>query len=176
MPRSLDGIAAGGVYKGLLREVILRMKQRGHMPLTQAIAHLFACRLRETVSRWKPTLVVPVPMHWLRRWVRGVNNPDILAQALGSALGVPVKDRLVVRYRHTQLQADLSPRARKANVQGAFRIRQIQPVHGARVVLVDDVLTTGATCGELAKLLKQAGASAVWAVVLARTQVRSKPF
>ena len=173
LPRSLDGVAAGGRYEGLLREVILRMKRRWYLPLSQAMARLFADRLRETVAQWEPTFLVPVPMHWRRRWLRGVNSPEILAQALGRGLGLPVKDRLVVRHRHTRLQTELSPTARKRNVQGAFRLRQADCVPEARIVLVDDVLTSGATCGELAKLLKQAGASAVWAAVLARTPPRS---
>jgi len=169
LPRSLDGVAAAGRYEGLLRQVILRMKRRWYLPLSQAMAQLFADRLRETVAQWKPTFLLPVPMHWRRRWVRGVNSTEILAQALGRQVGLPVADRLVVRARHTRFQTELSPAARKRNVQGAFRLRQADRVQGARIVLVDDVLTSGATCGELAKLLKQAGASAVWAAVLART-------
>jgi len=149
------------------------MKHRRNLPLTQAMAKMFACRLRDRVAQWKPTLLVPVPMHWRRRWVCGINSPEVLAQALGRALAVPVGDRLVIRRRHTRLQAELSPTERKSNVHKAFTLRQTASVQDARIVLVDDVLTTGATCGELAKLLKQAGASAVWAAVLARTPPRA---
>ncbi len=173
LPRSLDGVAAGGLYEGLLRDVILRMKHRSSIPLSQAMAQVFASRLGQTVAAWQPSFLVPVPMHWCRRWIRGINSPEILAQRLGNALAVPVRQRLVVRARHTRLQTELSPTARKTNIQEAFRLRDApKAVQGARIILVDDVLTTGATCGELAKLLKQAGASAVWAAVLARTPPR----
>lgn len=137
------------------------------------MAQLFAHRLRQKLTQWAPTLVVPVPMHWRRRWVRGVNSPEILAAALGRTVGAPAADHLAICSRFTRLQRELSPRARKINVHGAFRVREHGCLQGARVVLVDDVFTTGATCGELAKTLKQAGASAVWAAVLARTPPRS---
>ncbi len=173
LPRSLDGVTALGWYESPLREVILRMKQRRHTPLSQAIAHLFARHIQPIVAPWQPSLLVPTPMHWRRRWVRGVNSPEILARALGRRLGVSVEDRLVITHRRTRLQTELSPTARKTNVQGAFRVRTSAQLQGARVLLVDDVLTTGATAGEIAKMLKQAGASAVWAAVLARTPPRT---
>lgn len=173
LPRSLDGVAAAGPYDGLLRRVVLQMKHRWSAPLSGAMAQLFACRLRQKLALWAPTLVVPVPMHWRRRWVRGVNSPEILAAAAARAAGAPAADRLAICSRFTRLQMELSPTARKINVHGAFRVREDARLRGARVVLVDDVFTSGATCGELAKTLKQAGASAVWAAVLARTPPRS---
>lgn len=165
----LDKAVAWGLYENLLREVVLRMKRRWDEPLSRAMARLFACHIREAIVSLQPTVVVPVPMHWRRWLVRGTNSPEILARALGRAVGVRVDRRSVIRHRYTLPQSDLSPSARKINVQGAFRLRKKTAWQGARVVLVDDVLTTGATCGEIAKILKQAGASAVWAAVLART-------
>jgi ComF family protein len=173
LPRSLEGVSAAGPYDGLLRRVVLQMKHRWNAPLSRAIAHLFAHRLHQKLAPWAPTLVVPVPMHWRRRWVRGVNSPEILARALGRDLGVSVADRLAIPRRCPRLQVELSPTARKSNVQGAFRVHANARLQDARVLLVDDVLTSGATCGELAKVLKQAGASAVWAAVLARTPPRT---
>lgn len=173
LPGSLDGVTAWGQYEGMLREVILRMKHRNNWALTKAVAQLFANRAQEAILAWEPHWVVPVPMHWMRRWIRGVNSPEILAGQLAKAVGVPVAEDLVVRHRRTRLQRELSPTARKKNIDGAFRVQKPEVVAGSRIVLVDDVLTTGATCGELARVLKQAGASGVWAAVVARTPPRT---
>lgn len=101
--------------------------------------------------------------------MRGTNNPDILARQIARHLGVPDEPSLLIRRRDTLPQADLPPGRRFENVRGAFRIRAGYDIRGARVVLVDDVLTTGATSSEAAKTLKRAGAQAVVVAVIART-------
>jgi ComF family protein len=115
-------------------------------------------------------LIVPVPMFWARRLARGTNSPEIVADCLGRSLGVPVGRRVLCRCRNTMPQAGLLPRERFRNVRGAFRVRAGYHLDGRRVLLVDDILTTGATCSEAAKVLKQAGATLVAAVVVARAQ------
>jgi predicted amidophosphoribosyltransferase len=85
-------------------------------------------------------------------------------------LNIPVRRRLLVRCRNTLPQAGLQPLQRFRNMRGAFRVRRGAGVEHARVLLVDDVLTTGATCSEAAKMLKQAGASMVAVAVVARAQ------
>jgi ComF family protein len=108
-------------------------------------------------------------MHWAKRLFRGVNSTELMADCLGRKLGVPVV-RSVVRSRYTGPQKDLLPRERFRNVRGAFRLRRSdrQRWQDSRLLLVDDILTTGATCSEVARLLKQAGAAAVAVVVVAR--------
>jgi ComF family protein len=113
---------------------------------------------------------VPIPMHWTRRIGRGINNPDVLAQCLAKSLGIPLRRDILVRRVNTTPQAALPPSKRFENLHGAFRVRRPQAADGARVLLVDDVLTTGATCSEAAKMLKRAGAAAVFVAVVARAQ------
>jgi ComF family protein len=152
-PLKLDAVITLGSYQSRLRDVVLRMKRPTHQMLSVAMGRLLAQRRRRELAELGADWVVPVPMYWTRRLRRGVNSPEILAGR-----------------RNTRPQADLSPRERFRNVRGAFRARPGYHLQGARVLLVDDILTTGATCSEAAGVLKQAGAAMVAAVVVARAQ------
>ena len=141
-----------------------------HEHLATALGHLFSQRRQRELAEFRPDLIIPIPMFWLRRLQRQVNSAQAIARALGRSLQVPVVGGLLVRVRNTLPQKDLSPADRARNVRGAFRVppRRRHPSQGSRVLLVDDILTTGATCSEAAWVLKQAGAVAVAAAVLAR--------
>jgi ComF family protein len=157
-----------GDYAGPLRDVVLALKHHRAAGLALAVADLLAARRAELLRSLAVDAVAPVPMHWLRRARRGVNSPDLLARRLARALGVPLADHLLRRSKATRTQASLSPRARRQNVRGAFRACPHRDLPGARVLLVDDVLTTGATCHEAARTLTRAGAAHVAVAVLAR--------
>jgi ComF family protein len=115
-------------------------------------------------------LVVPVPLHWLRLFRRRYNQAALLAQAVARTAGVPVAVDLLARRRPTPSQGHLSAAARRRNVRGAFTVRPRRAalVRDKRIVLIDDVLTTGATAESCARALIRAGAAAVDVVVLAR--------
>ena len=113
-------------------------------------------------------LLVPVPLHWTRLFQRRYNQAALLAQAVRAAGGPEVAADWLVRRRRTPMQGHLGPAARQRNVRGAFAVRARRSVAGKRVVLVDDVLTTGATVAECARVLKRAGATSVGVLTLAR--------
>lgn len=115
-------------------------------------------------------LIAPVPLHRWRLWARRYNQAALLALALGRMTGVPAVPDLLVRRRRTPIQGGLSRAGRQRNVAGAFALRPARAgmVAGARVLLVDDVFTTGATVSECAKVLKRAGAARVDVLTLAR--------
>ncbi len=115
-------------------------------------------------------LIAPVPLHWLRLFNRRFNQAALLAQALGRNAGVPVVADLLLRRRHTPSQGRLSPAQRRRNVAGAFAVKPSRKplLEGRRVLLVDDVLTTGATASACARTLRRGGARAVDVLVLAR--------
>lgn len=114
--------------------------------------------------------IVPVPLHYVRLLSRGYNQSGWLAQALGQATGHKVAIDALKRLRHTSSQGGLNARARRRNVSGAFRLRKrwAERFNGANVLLVDDVLTTGATLRACTIALKQAGAARVDVLVLSR--------
>jgi ComF family protein len=144
------------------------MKHGAGEPLSAAMGDLLVAKRRGMLAAVEADVVVHIPMYWGRRLVRGTNSPEILARRLARRLGIPWESRLLVRRRNTLVQPDLPPRERFRNIQGAFRVDKGYDLGGARVLLVDDVLTTGATCSEAAKWLKQAGAAHVAVAVLAR--------
>jgi ComF family protein len=113
-------------------------------------------------------LLVPVPLHWTRLFQRRYNQAALLAQAIHAAGGPPVAPDWLLRRRRTPVQGRLGPSARARNVRGAFAIRHGRDFTGRRVVLIDDVMTTGATAAECARVLRRAGAAFVGVLTLAR--------
>jgi ComF family protein len=112
--------------------------------------------------------IVPVPLHPARVTERGFNQAELLAVPCATLWGVPLGTRALVRVRPTRPQTELDAAARRANVAGAFEVTRPEDVTGRRLLLVDDVLTTGATVGAAARALKAAGAETVGVLVLAR--------
>ncbi|NQU21606.1 MAG: ComF family protein [Candidatus Nealsonbacteria bacterium] len=161
----------GGYHQGL-RDVVLQMKHAAHDSLSRAMGRLLALRRRGPLTDLRLDLIVPIPMYWSRRVTRGTNSPEILATAIGQSLGVRVDSRVLSRCRNTLLHNELSQQMRFRNVRGAFRLSPGRLEKGSRILLVDDVLTTGATCSEAASVLKKAGAEMVAVAVIARTEGR----
>lgn len=171
----LDGAVAGGLYSGALERAVLRLKHIPDRRLVGLLGRLLAERLAETGLEYGWDGVVPVPLHPRRLAERGFNQAELLADALAAELGTtPLKGRCE-RVRPTPLQSSLGREERCLNVTGAFRATgQVPnpPAVGRRLLIVDDVLTTGATVGETARALRAAGGvrTRVWAVVVARAR------
>jgi ComF family protein len=113
--------------------------------------------------------VVPVPLHWRRRWRRGFNQAEVLARTVGWRHGLPVERRCLIRVRATPPQQG-DAAARRRNVRGAFAVRRAERIADRRLLLVDDVFTTGATANACAAALLNAGAAAVGVLTLARVE------
>jgi ComF family protein len=161
----LDGCEAVGIHEGPLREAVLRLKFGGRLSLVEPLGLLMAEHVRPRLPEWSPAALVPVPVHWRRRVARGFNQSDLLAAAVGRALGLPVLSRALVRTGHRHPQVGLAAAERRDNLRGAFRVAQPVPP-GSRLLLVDDVRTTGATLLECAATLRAAGAGAVYGLTL----------
>jgi ComF family protein len=172
-----ESATALGVYQGALRLAVRRMKRPAFEPLTYAVGNLLSERVADWTSGAPVDLVVPVPMHWTRRMLRGANTAEVLADAVARGLGVESRSRLVICGRVTKKQGLLAPAERFANVRQAFRMAKNgaknSAVAGARILVVDDVMTTGATASEVARVLRRAQAASVRVAVVGRGVGRS---
>jgi ComF family protein len=160
--------AALGPYEGALREAVLRTKKRAEHCLTTALTELLWQRCGPRLADFKPDAVAAVPMHWWHRLRRGNNGPDIVCEVLARRLGVSSLPNLLARRRNTLPQSNLSQVRRRGNVRRAFRVRRSFALDRAKIVLVDDILTSAATAHEAAGMLRAAGAAEVVVAVLAR--------
>ncbi|MGE0452917.1 MAG: ComF family protein [Vicinamibacteria bacterium] len=160
--------ASLGPFDGPLRDAIHALKYRGRTRAAGRLAGLLLERPEVLAVLSGGELLVPVPLHPRRREQRGFNQSELLAQALAGASGLPVARRALVRRTDTPAQTGLSAAARRRNVAGAFAVRRRAEVDGRVAVLLDDVLTTGATARECARALLRAGATEVRLLTLAR--------
>ncbi|MCZ6688037.1 MAG: ComF family protein [Planctomycetota bacterium] len=164
--RRLEGVLAAASYEGSVRDLIHRLKFRGERSLAFPLGRLIGATVRAASVR--PSIVVPVPLHWRRRMARGYNQAELLADVVARDLGVSCRRRAIRRTRPTLPQSRLGgvgPRAR--NVRDAFAPRS-RGLSGATILIVDDVLSTGATLSQCALALRQGGAGTVTGAVVAR--------
>lgn len=169
-PNRLFALRAGFLLDGPMRRAIHRFKYRGEYERGRDLATRLSARLSSLVPESKRVdTVIPVPLHPRRRRERGFNQAEILADALARTLDVP-SIPAVRRVRNTPSQTSRDLAARTENIFGAFApVNEYQDfVDGKRVVIVDDVTTTGATMAAVAASLEEAGAATIRAIALAR--------
>lgn len=160
-----DGIARAGVYGDALQRMILAFKH-DHSELASVLAPLAEAALQGSGFCDDIDLFVPVPLHWTRRMLRGYNQAHLIAKRLHHPRAGVSAD--LVRARRTRAQPQAATVAARArNVAGAFVVREGHEFDGKTLCLVDDIKTSGATLNECARVLKEAGAKKVYAVVLA---------
>jgi ComF family protein len=157
-----------GAYTHAMARAIILLKYHKVLPL----GGWFAARLQEVAIQYpeifSADVVVPVPVHATRLRERGYNQAELIARPLAKRLGVPFRSYLLVRTRARPDQLKLTQRERWRTVKGAYAIRQGTRVDNLRVLLVDDVMTTGATLDACSRALRSAGASKVVGLVVAR--------
>ncbi len=154
-------------YNDKSRDLVLALKRADRLDLVPALAKWLARAGREMLP--EAEVIVPVPLHRLRLWTRRFNQSALFAQELSRNSGLPTDPFLLERTRRTPSQGEMpSAKARRRNVLGAFRVSDPNAVQGKRVLLIDDVYTTGATLEGCARALKRAKADKVWVVTLVR--------
>lgn len=167
--RGFDSAYSYGFYDGPLQRLIHLLKYEGVYTLAAPLSDY----LVRALPRHQPLdAIVPMPIHWRRRWHRGFNQAEMLARPLARRTGLALLCSAVARTRGTSPQAGLSDRQRRLNVRGSFSVRKPELVRGRHLLLLDDVLTTGATASACGAALKQAGAASVSVLSLARADRR----
>ncbi|MBS1832800.1 MAG: ComF family protein [Acidobacteria bacterium] len=168
-PEGLDYAWSYGNYDGRLRRLIHIYKYERVDTLAAPLARL----LLDALPRDEQfDVIAPMPLHWRKRWDRGFNQSELLARAVAERSGIPYRGNLLRRVKASEAQAGLSFAARQTNVRGVFRVTR-NIAQGQHVLLIDDVLTTGATAASAARLLRRTGgASRVSILTLARADRR----
>lgn len=169
-PPPFDHVLSAFDYAYPVDQLIHAFKYRRRLAICRALAPALCRRIRQEPGAL-PELLLPVPLHRRRLWQRGYNQARVIARALSHELDIPVARGLVRRQRATREQARLPAGARRRNLRGAFET--IGAPAGRHIAIVDDVMTSGTTAGELARLLKRNGVERIDVWVLARTQGNS---
>lgn len=152
-------------YDSGVREMILALKHGDRLDLVPTItAWMRSVVLREG---WDVDMIIPVPLHWSRLWSRRFNQSAEISRALSADLGVLHGPDAVSRVKRTRSQGGLTRRQRQKNVQSAFKVTA-PDLAGRRILIIDDVMTTGATVSALSRVLKKAGAVDVYVLTVAR--------
>ena len=167
-PPKWDRARAALIYDDISRRPVLDLKRAGRRDGLETLCGWMRQAGGALID--EADVLVPVPLHYTRLVMRGFNQSGWLAQAIGAETGRRVAVDALVRTRRTPSQAGLAGRARRRNVSGAFKVRasRLAALKDKRVLLVDDVLTTGATLSACTRALKRAGARHVDVLVLAR--------
>ena len=160
---SLDACAASGTHEGKLREAVQALKYENARSLAIPLAQqLIRC---QNVLDWRFDIVIPVPIGTKRLKERGYNQAELIARAFAYHRNAPLEAASLQRQRETRSQVGLDAKERQANVEGAFAAKS-EKVNGKAILLIDDVYTTGATLAACASALREAGASAVYALTV----------
>jgi ComF family protein len=162
-----DSIRAAGIYHGVLREAIQAFKYKRRSCLGSELGELMISSYQKHFPGITIDTLVPVPLHRRQSTKRQYNQAEVLAGNLGRAAGLPVFPKILARTRETRPQFALNKQERAENIRNAFQVKDRTRLPGARVLVIDDICTTGSTINECARVLKQAGAAEVHGLVLA---------
>ena len=151
------------LYEDIMRASIAHFKYSGRREYGQFYAESIWKFRGQQLSEWNPEVIVPVPIHGSKRAIRGYNQAEVIANELGRRMKLPVVSKAVIRSGKTRAQKELTPEERKKNLQNAFQ-RGKNPFPWKRVLLIDDIYTTGSTVDAVSHILKQLGATQIYVV------------
>lgn len=170
--RDFDFARSCVAYDDNAKEIVRGLKFGSKKYYAKYVSYFLSRRFEECFGDISVDAVVPVPLTKQRLRERGYNQAYVIAEKFAERLDLPLRSDLVVKVRQNLEQAKLSGKEREENVVGAYSVALPQEVAGKRLLIIDDVLTTGSTLGEIAAILKKAKASAVYALTFAGTRYR----
>lgn len=153
------------VYSGGFREALIKFKYYGALYVGRSLSHIMAQAFRRHFEAEEFDVVIPVPIHGRRLVSRGYNQTVVLGERFSAEVGIPMDRFSLLKTRDTPPQVGLSKEERKKNLRGSFGISDADAVRGKRVLLIDDVGTTGSTVAEAAKTIMKADAAGVCVLV-----------
>lgn len=162
-----DGVICLCEYKGIVRQAIVGYKFFNKAAYYRAFALMLADKIKKMTRMLSFDIIISVPLHYEKQKARGYNQSYLISRVLGKETGIFEGSHLLSRVKNTESQSTLSRKERILNVENAFKVSSPEKIAGKRVLLIDDVLTTGSTLDECSKVLKLAGALEVVAVVVA---------
>ena len=168
-PPFYDSIIAAYRYEYAIKHLITEFKFYKKLRNADLLGKLLAKHINK---QQLPEYLIPVPMHRKRLTQRGFNQAMELCHVLSKELNIPILSNAIIKKKATEAQANLTAKQRRQNLKGSFAINEV--INAQHIAIVDDVMTTGATMNELAKLLKKAGVKHIQAWVCARTYEKSK--
>lgn len=165
----IDGFTSAFVFQseGSLQSLLHELKYRMKFRVGNLLGNILAEEVNEQIKNWNVDFIIPMPIHKLRKAERGYNQTDHIAKTFGRVLNIPVKKKIVKRIKFTRSQTKLNIYERKENMRGAFIVDTGKEVKNKVILILDDVITTGATVTEAGRALKEKGASKVYACSVA---------
>ncbi len=164
-----ERVRSSGPFQGILREAIHALKYNNLQLASTPLVKLLTQTYPTSGLGKNFDLIVPVPIHRSRMFDRGFNQSELLARGLANHLGIQLETRVLYKAINTPHQVDLTPELRMINVRGSFGINNPEKILAKRILVIDDVVTTGATLDEAARVLIYAGAKSVSGYTLARS-------
>lgn len=161
---SYDCGFAAFLYSGKMKDSLMRFKYGGRQEYRRFYGEMLNLFAAEKVKRWAPEVLIPVPVHPGKLRKRGYNQAEVLALELGKLWNIPVDSQYMKRIKKTKAQKNLDDKERRKNLRQAFAVAGDEDYR--RVLIVDDIYTTGSTVDALAKLLKEKGVEEVWFVTV----------
>ena len=131
------------------------------------LGKVLADEIKKNITTWNFDLIIPIPLHHLKKAERGYNQSFYIAKGVRKILNIKVSDRIVKRIKYTESQTTMNISEREENIYGAFKVKLKNSISGKNILLIDDVITTGATISECGKILLEAGANRIYAASIA---------
>jgi ComF family protein len=150
-----------------LQHAIHALKYDKKFPVGIFLGKILAAEFKLNQINWNFDLIIPIPLHQLKKAERGYNQAYYIAKGVENTLKVKVSDRVVKRIKYTESQTTMNLNEREENISGAFKIKNQKTISGKNILLLDDVITTGATISECGKILLEAGANKIYAASIA---------
>jgi competence protein ComFC len=153
--------------KGPLQDLIHNLKYNQKFKIGIFLGEKLGKGKKDIITNWNVDFIIPIPLYHLKKVERGYNQAMYIAKGLNKISKIKINGALVKRVKHTLSQTKLSNDERKENMRGAFKIRNSKSIKGKNIIIVDDVITTGTTVLELAKVLKKNGANKIFSLSVA---------